>query len=156
LAKIFGDLEEKVWRFGENMWRNTFGNLEETCSATWRELIRRFSTKICQRFGEIVRRFWRKPFSDFGENRLALALEIWRNLFGEIMVDDLEKLFGDFGENRSTILYWSSLWSIIMLGACMWRLKGNREKMEANYGDQNFIYHKVKSTYLERFKDRNV
>jgi len=35
-------------------------------------------------------------------------------------------------------------------------LRSNGEKMETNYGDQNFIYHKVESTYLERFKDRNV
>jgi len=51
--------------------------------------------KNYRRFGENVWRFWRKPFDDFGENRL-LALEIWRNLFGEIVVGDLEKSFGDF------------------------------------------------------------
>ena len=51
-----------------------------------------------------VRRFWR-----FGEN-----------LFDEIVVGDLEKTFGDFGENRSVILYWSSLWSIVMLGDRIW------------------------------------
>ena len=87
---------------------------------------------------------------------MALALEIWRNLFSEIVVGDLEKSFGDFGENRSEILYWSSLWSIVMLGDRMWRLKSNGGKMETNYGEQNFIHHKVESTYLERFKDRNV
>ena len=31
-----------------------------------------------------------------------------------------------------------------------------RKRIETNYGDQNFIHHKVESTYLERFKDRNV
>ena len=35
-------------------------------------------------------------------------------------------------------------------------LNRNGENMETNYGDQNFIHHKVESTYLERFKDRNV
>ena len=43
-----------------------------------------------------------------------------------------------------------------MLGDRMWRLRRNGEKIETNYGDQNFIYHKVESTYLERFNDRNV
>ena len=28
--------------------------------------------------------------------------------------------------------------------------------METSDGDQNFIHHEVESTYLERFKDRNV
>ena len=99
-------------------------------------------------FGENVLAIWR--------DRSAITLEVWRNLFGEIVVGDLEKSFGDFGENRSAILFWSSLWSIVMLGDRMWRLKCNGEKMETNYGDQNFIYHKVESTYLERFKDRNI
>ena len=31
-----------------------------------------------------------------------------------------------------------------------------KEKMEANHGDKNFIHHKMESTYLEHFKDRNV
>ena len=86
--------------------------------ATWRKLIRRFSAKICQRFGEIIRQFWRKPFGDFGENRLALALEIWRNLFGEIVVSDLEKSFGDFGENRLAIALeiWRNLFGEIVVG----------------------------------------
>jgi len=44
-----------------------------------------------------------KSFGDFGENRSALTLEIWRNLFGEIVVRVLEKSLGDFGENRSAI-----------------------------------------------------
>ena len=43
-----------------------------------------------------------------------------------------------------------------MLGDRTQRLKVNGEKIETNYGDQNFIHHKVESTYLERFKDRNV
>ena len=87
---------------------------------------------------------------------MALALEIWRNLFDKIVVGDLEKLFGDFGENRSTISYWRSLWSIVMPGDHVWRSKSNGEKMETNFGVKNFIHHKVESTYLERFKDRNV
>ena len=43
-----------------------------------------------------------------------------------------------------------------MLGDRTRRSKVNGEKMETNYGDQNFIHHKMESTYLERFKDRNV
>ena len=96
------------------------GDLEEMCSVIWRTLIRRLSVKICRRFGENVRRFWRNPFGDFGEKRLALALEIWRNLFAEIVVGDLEKSFGDLGENCSAISYWRSLWSIAMLGDRTW------------------------------------
>ena len=90
-----------------------FGDLEKTYSAI-------FSEKMCRRFGEIVRRFWRKPFGDFGEKRLALALEIWRNLFAEIVVGDLEKSFGDLGENSSASSYWRSLWSIAMLSDRTW------------------------------------
>jgi len=114
-----------------------FGDLEKVYLAILWSAIWRKRSAILEK---TVRRFWR-----FGEK-----------LFGEIVVDDLEKTFGDFGENHSAILYWSSLLSIVMLGDCMWRLRSNGEKMETNYGDQNFIYHKVESTYLERFKDRNV
>ena len=80
---------------------------------------------------------------------------IWRNVFG-----DLEKHGRRFGElvwrNTLAISYWSSLWSSLELGDRKWRLNCNREKMETNYGDQNFIHHKMESTYLERFKGRNV
>ena len=78
------------------------------------------------------------------------------------MVGDLEKSFGDFGENHSAILektvrrFWRSLWSIVMLGDRTQRSKVKGEKIETNYGDQNFIRHKMESTYLERFKGRNV
>ena len=83
----------------------------------------------------------------------------WR--FGGDMFGDLEKTYSAkswsaIWRKRSAILYWSSLWSIVMLGDRMWRLRSNGEKIETNYGDQNFIYHKVESTYLERFRDRNV
>lgn len=62
---------------------------------------------------------------------------------------DLEKRVRRF---MMVISYWSLLWSSLVLG------DRNEEKtvMETNYGDHNFIHHKVESTYLERFKDRNV
>jgi hypothetical protein len=75
----------------------------------------------------------------------------WR--FGETCLvkydGDLEKRVRRF---MMVISYWSLLWSSLVLG------DRNEEKtvMETNYGDQNFIHHKVESTYLERFKDRNV
>ena len=53
------------------------------------------------------------------------------------------------------ILFWSSSWSGVELGDRKWGLNHNGEKVETSYGDQNFIHHKVESTYLERFKDRN-
>ena len=61
-------------------------DLEETCSMIWRKLIWRFSAKKC--VGDLE-----KSLGDFGENRLAITLEIWRNLFGEIVVGDF--LIGD-------------------------------------------------------------
>ena len=106
----------------------------------WRRLIWRFLVKMCRRFGEIVRRHWREPFGDIGENRSAITLEIWRNMVGAVM----------------SILYWRSLWSSIELSDSKWGLNHNAEKVEIGYGEQNFIQHKVESTYLERFKDRNV
>ena len=83
---------------------------------------------------------WRKRVRRFGETHSAKTLEIWRNVVSAIMV----------------ILYWSSLWSSIELGDRKWRLNRNGENMETNYGDQNFIHHKVESTYLGCFKDSNV
>ena len=86
-------------------------------------------------------------------------------------IGNLEKRGRRFGENCSAknvgdlekrggavmaILYWSSLRSSLELGDHKWRLNRNGEKMETNYGDQNFIHHKVESTYLECFKGRNV
>ena len=91
---------------------------------------------------------WRKVFGDLEKPVWRNTLVIWRNVFG-----DLEK---PIGRNTLAILYWSSLWSSVELGDRKWRLNYNGEKVDTNYGDQNFIYHKVKSTYLERFKDRNV
>ena len=35
-------------------------------------------------------------------------------------------------------------------------LNHSGEKMEKIYENQNFIHHKVESTYLRHFKDRNV
>ena len=95
---------------------------------------------MCWHFGEIIQRHWREPFGDIGENRSAITLEIWRNMVGAVMA----------------ISYWSSLWSSIELGDRKWGLNHNAEKVEAGFGDQNFIQDKVESTYLERFKDRNV
>jgi len=37
-----------------------------------------------------------------------------------------------------------------------WRLNWSGEITETNYGDKNIIHYGVESTYLERFKDRNV
>ena len=58
-----------------------FDDLEKTCSVIWRKLIRRFSAK---KFVSDLE----KSLGDFGENRSAITLEIWRNLFGEIVVGD--------------------------------------------------------------------
>ena len=84
--------------------------------------------------------FWRKFVGDFGENRSAITLEIWRNVVGTVM----------------SISYWRSLWSSIELGDRKWGLNHNAEKVETGYGVQNFIQDKLESTYLECFKDRNV
>ena len=54
------------------------GDLEKSCSVIWRKLIRRFSVKKCVSDLE-------KSLGDFGEDRSATTLEIWRNLFGEIV-----------------------------------------------------------------------
>ena len=37
-----------------------------------------------------------------------------------------------------------------------WRLNWSGEIMETNYDDEKFIHYGVKSTYLERFMDRNI
>ena len=104
-----------------------FGDdLEKTGSAIWRKHVRR-------RFGENV-------FGDLEKTCSAKMLEIWRNMVGAVMA----------------ILNWSLLWSSIELGDHKWGLNHNGEKVETSYGDQNFIHHKVESTYLGRFKDRNV
>ena len=79
-------------------------------------------------------------FGDLEKTCSAITLEIWRNVVGAVMA----------------ISYWSSLWSSIELGDHKWRLNHNGEKVETNYGDQNFIHHKVENTYLGHFKDRNV
>ena len=71
---------------------------------------------------------------------MVKTLEIWRIVVGVVMA----------------ISYWSSLWSSVELGDHKWRLNHNGEKVETNYGDQNLIYHKAESTYIGRFKDRNI
>ena len=67
---------------------------------------------------------------------------------------DMEKHGGMFME--ITYNCWGLLRSSIELGDRKWRLNCNGEKMETNYGDQNFIHHEVENTYLEHFKGRNV
>ena len=79
-------------------------------------------------------------FGDLEKTRSAKMLEIWRNVVGAVL----------------SISYWSLLWSSLELGDRKWRLKHNGEKVETSYGDQNFIHHKVESTYLGHLKDRNV
>jgi len=69
--------------------------LEKTCSAFWRNHVRRF--------GEIVFGVLEKSCSAFWRNRLVI-LEIWRTLFGEIVVGDLEKSCSAFWRIRSVIL----------------------------------------------------
>ena len=64
-----------------------------------------------------------KSFSDIGENRSVITLEIWRNAVGAVLA----------------ISYWSSLWSSIELGERKWGLTHNGERVETSYGDQNFI-----------------
>ena len=87
-------------------------------------------------------------FGDLEKRVRRYTLAIWRNVFG-----DLEKRVRRY---TLAILYWNSLWSSVELGDRKWRLNRNGEKVETNYGDQNFICHKVESTYLGCFKDRNV
>ena len=142
---MFGELE--IWKnmFGKlEIWRKVFGNLEK-------------------KHGEIRWQFRGDVFGDLEKTYLVI--------FGKKCVGDLEKSFGDIGENGSAItlefwrngvgvvmaiLYWSSQWSSMQLGDHKWRLDHNGEKVETIYGDQNFVHHKVESTYLGRFKDRNV
>ena len=79
-------------------------------------------------------------FGNLEKTCSAKTLEIWRNVVGAVMA----------------ISDWSSLWRSVELGDRKWRLNRNGEKMETNYGDQNFIHHEVEGTYLKHFKDRNV
>ena len=111
--KYLGDLEQSVWRFGEDL----FGDFWQKC------------------VGDLE-----KSFGDIGENLSAITLEIWRNVVGAVMA----------------ILYWSSQWCSMELDDHKWRLDHNGEIVEIIYGDQNFVHHKVESTYPGCFKDRNV
>ena len=115
---------------GEMCWRfrgNVFGDLEKTYSAI-------FGEKMCQRFGEIVRRFWRKPFGDnFGDLEKTYLAKSWSVIF-------VLEIGMEYCSARRPYVEIKTQW----------------RKMETGYGDQNFIHHKVESTYLERFKDRNV
>ena len=106
-----------------------FGDLEKNHSVIWRKRVWRFGENV---FGDLE-----KTCSVILEKtRSAKMLEIWRNVVGAVMA----------------ISYWSSLWSSVELGDHKWRLNHNGEKVETNYGDQNFIHYKMESTYLERFK----
>ena len=100
--------------------------------------------------GDLEKPIWQKRWR-FGETWSAN----WRTCSAKY-VGDLEKRGWQFGElvrqNTLAILYSSSLWSSLELGD----LNGEKTVMETNYGDQNFIHHKVESTYLEHFKDRNI
>ena len=114
--------------------------------------VKRTEKKVgCSLIGEIS---WR-----FG----AKCSAIWRNMFGYLEKTCSaiwRKHVRRLGENVfgaiMAILYWSSLWSSIELGDHKWGLNHNGEKVKTSYGDQNFIQHKVESTYLERLKDRNI
>ena len=106
----------------------------------WRRRVRRFGENLFGDFWQKCVGHLEKSFGDIGENRSAITLEIWRNMVGVVMY----------------ISYWSSLWSSIELGDLKSGLNHNGEKVETSYGDKNFIQHKVESTYMEHFKDRNV
>ena len=155
------------------MWRDT---LVIWRRRVWRKIIRRFLAKIESVFRRkrsallerTIQRFWR-----FGELYSVKSWSvIWRN--HSVILEKTVRRLWRFGElysakswsviwrNRSVILektvrrLWRSLWCIVMLDDRTRRSKVNGEKMETNYGDQNFIHHKMESTYLERFKGRNV
>ena len=75
-----------------------FGDLERTCSAIWRNRVRRFGGNVFGDFGENVfddlektcsailentcSAIWRKRVRRFGETRST----IWRNVVGTVMV----------------------------------------------------------------------
>ena len=171
-SELFGGLEKNMWRdtlaiWRRRVWRKIIWHfLAKNVSVFWRKRLAFFGENRSEileiwrtLLGKIVVGDLEKSFGDFGENHSA-TLEIWRTLFGKIMVGDLEKSFGDFGENvlekKPFGDFWRLLWSIVMLGNHTRRSKVKGEKMETNYGDQNFIHHKMESIYLERFKGRNV
>jgi len=118
------------------IWRNVFGDLEKHVAKYVGDLEKTCSAIWRKR----VRRFGENVFSDLEKTCSATwRKHVWRlgeNVFGAIMA----------------ISYWSS----IELGDRKRRLNHNGEKVETSYGDQNFIHHKVESTYLGCFKDRNV
>ena len=133
MAKYIGDLEKTcsvIWRkHVQRLGENMFYDLEKTCSTTWRKRVRQFGENVFGDLEKTCSTIWRKRVRRPGEN-----------VFDAIMA----------------ISYWSSLWSSIELDDRKWRLNHNGEKVETSYGDQNFIHHKAESTYLGRFKDRNI
>ena len=62
--------------------------------------------------------------------------ETWRSIYGDHVLEFVKEL--------------------LRAGDRKWRQNRNGDIMETNYGDKNFIHYGVESTYLERFKDRNV
>ena len=105
----------------------------------WRKILGDVEKHVVKYIGNLEKTcsvIWRNSFGDLEKTCSA----IWRNVVGVVMA----------------ISYWTSLWSSTELGDRMWRLNRNGEIMETNYGDQNFIHHKIDSTYLGCFKDRNI
>ena len=110
----FSLISEISWRFRVKcsaVWRKYVaryvGDLEETCLVIWRKLIRQFLAEKC--VGDLE-----KSLGDFGGSRSAITLEIWRKLIRQ-----------NCGQRFS---YWRLVWSIVVLGNHMWRLKHNGEK----------------------------
>ena len=143
---MFGVLEkrfvtvqrERIRRMGESV----FGELENTCSANWRIRSANWRLRV-RRIGEYVRRI------------------------GDYVFVELENTFGELEITCSVNWRFGETWSATMLvePVMKWRknpvivsgdLNHSGEKMEKIYGNQNFIHHKVESTYLRCFKDRNV
>ena len=118
---------EISWRFLEKsslIWRNTWRNT----LVIWRKHVRRFGENV---FGDLEKTYsaiWRKHVRRkcwrFGETWSA---QLWRFCFG---------FHHGVAQSPTTV---------------SGDLNRNGEKMETNYGDQNFIHHKVESTYLGAF-----
>ena len=65
---------------------------------------------------------------------------MWRGIYGDHIVEFKLEFVKEY----------------LRAGDRKWRLNHSGEIMETIYGDKNFIHYGVESTYLERFKDRNV
>ena len=105
--------------------------------------------KISWRYGETWQSIYGDHILEFVKEQLRASDRKWRlNRNGEIT----ETNYGDckWRLNRNGEITETNY------GDHKWRLNCNGEITETNYGDKNFIHHGVESTYLERFKDRNV